>query len=48
MRRFPGVLLLLAAAGCSTPHMIVAGDIAGSEVIEVKDRSSWSGSLADE
>ncbi|HKP61822.1 MAG TPA: hypothetical protein VJV78_34060 [Polyangiales bacterium] len=48
MRRFPGVFLLLAAAGCSTPHMVVPGDIAGSEVIEVKDRSSWSGSLADE
>ncbi|HKU37901.1 MAG TPA: hypothetical protein VJR89_07135 [Polyangiales bacterium] len=43
------VLGALAAAGCGTAHMVVPSDIASStEVVEVKDRSSWSGSLADE
>lgn len=40
--------LLLLAAGCSTPHMVVPADIAGSEMIEVTERSSFSGALADE
>jgi hypothetical protein len=48
MTRLQSVFLLLAAAGCSTPHMVVPGDIAGSEMIEVTERSSFSGALVDE
>lgn len=48
MRRLPSLCLLLSAAGCSTAHMVVPSDIAGTEMIEVTERSSFTGSLADE
>jgi hypothetical protein len=36
-------------AACSSPKMAVPPDVAsGSEVMEVTDRSAWSGALADE
>ena len=43
------VVLGGTSLGCSTPKMQVPPEIAaGSEVLEVADRSAWSGALADE
>jgi hypothetical protein len=43
------VLVGLGAAGCAGPRMLPPGDVAkGSQVLEVADRSSMSGSLVDE
>lgn len=48
--RWVGPLALLAVlGGCATARMMPPGDLAGrAELLEVTDRSSWSGSLVDE
>jgi len=40
---------MFMAAGCSTPQMVVPADVVGvSEVLNVTDRSNFSGALVDE
>jgi hypothetical protein len=44
-----GVAMGLGAAGCAGPRMVAPADVAqGSQVLEVTDRSSMSGSLVNE
>lgn len=42
-------VLGLGVVGCASPRMVPPGDVArGSQVLEVADRSAWTGSLANE
>ena len=44
-----GPLFVVVAFGCAPPKMAVPAGVAkSSEVLEVTDRSGWSGALADE